>query len=75
MHPLTNAPFDKPFLCMLRLREKPKMEIILARSPDFDAVISQESSEGRGDTKRSQEVCLCPSHLPPGWHGIYMGLN
>ena len=39
-----------PFLCLLRLREKPKMDIILARSPDFDAVISQESTEGKGDT-------------------------
>ncbi|CAL5222322.1 g4667 [Coccomyxa viridis] len=38
-----------------RLREKPKMDIILARSPDFDAVISQESSEGKGDTQKEEQ--------------------
>ena len=28
------------------------MDIILARSPDFDAVINQESSEGKGDSHK-----------------------
>ena len=76
MHPLTNAPFDEPFLCMLRLREKPKMDIILARSPDFDAVISQESSEGKGDRHKEEPggVSLAP-HLPLCDNEIYMGLN
>ena len=31
------------------------MDIILARSPDFDAVISQESSEGKGDTQKEEQ--------------------
>lgn len=51
---LAHAAFDRPSLCILRLREKPKMDIILARSPDFDAVISQESSEAKGDRYKDE---------------------
>ena len=35
-------------VCMSRLREKPKMDIILAKSADFDDVINAESREGKG---------------------------
>lgn len=35
-------------VCMSRLREKPKMDIILAKSADFDNVINAESREGKG---------------------------
>ena len=42
------------------------MDIILARSPNFDAVISQESSEGKGDGQKVDQEGLMlsnPTHL------------
>ena len=39
------------------------MDIILARSPDFDAVISQESSDGKGDREKEDQEGLKQSLL------------
>ena len=40
------------------------MDIILAKSASFDAVISQESSEGKGNRHHEQPEGSCSQHLP-----------
>lgn len=49
---------------MPRLREKPKMDIILAKSADFDIVISEESSEGKGDRHKEEHEGVTSMLLP-----------
>ena len=40
------------------------MDIILTKSASFDAVISQESSEGKSNRHQEQPEGSCYQHLP-----------
>ncbi len=35
-------------LCVCRTRQKPNMEIVLMKSPNFNEIIAQENVPGRG---------------------------